>query len=71
MGCGNGPAARQLAEEIRQQQKSGGYSKKELEQLLRQKDALVGGGQHHTIRDVTAGQIAGDLERFADSGHHG
>jgi hypothetical protein len=31
---------------------------------------LVGGGQHHRVRNVSAGQIAGDLEQFADTGHH-
>jgi hypothetical protein len=68
MACGRDEQARALAAEIREQQKRGGYSKKDLERLLREKDQLVGGGQHHTIRNVSAGQIAGDLESFAD-GH--
>jgi hypothetical protein len=70
MGCGNGPAARQLAAEIREQLGRGGYSAKETQELLRQKDGLVGGGQHHRIRNVGANQIAKDLEDFADTGHH-
>jgi hypothetical protein len=69
MACGRDQQARELAAEIRAQQKRGGYSKKDLERLLQEKDALVGyGGQHHTIRNVSAGQIASDLETFAD-GH--
>jgi hypothetical protein len=69
MACGRDEQARQLAAEIREQQSRGGYSKKDLERLLQEKDDLVGyGGQHHTKRNVSAGQIAKDLETFAD-GH--
>jgi hypothetical protein len=68
MACGRDEQARQLAAEIREQQKRGGYSKKDLETLLQVKDNLVGyGGQHHTKRNVTAGQIASDLDTFADT----
>jgi hypothetical protein len=68
MACGRDEQARALAAEIREQQGKGGYSKKDLERLLREKDELVGyGGQHHTKRNVTAGQIAGDLDDFADT----
>ena len=69
MTCGRDEQARQLAAEIREQQKRGGYSKKDLERLLQEKDSLVGyTGQHHTKRNVSAGQIASDLDTFAD-GH--
>jgi hypothetical protein len=64
--CGRDVLARNLAAEIRQEQKTG-IGKKELQEYLEQKDALVPGGQHHRKRNVSAGQIAGDLESFADS----
>jgi hypothetical protein len=65
MACGRDEQARQLAAEIREQQEAG-IGKKDLQRYLEQKDRLIGGGQHHSIRDVSAGQIASDLERFAD-----
>lgn len=63
--CGRAGEARALAEEIRNQQKTG-IGKKDLQGYLKQKDALVGRGKHHAKRNVSAGQIANDLENWAD-----
>jgi hypothetical protein len=61
--------AKALAVEIRKEAKTG-ISDKDLKQYLTQKDAIVTTGQHHASRNVTAGQIAGDLESFAEDMEH-
>jgi hypothetical protein len=43
---------------------------KDLQDYLQRKDALIGGGQHHVKRNVTRGQIMGDLQRWLDDPNH-
>jgi hypothetical protein len=39
-------------------------STKDLQKYLQRKDGIVGTGQHHRKRNVTRGQIMGDLTAF-------
>ncbi len=43
---------------------------KDLQDYLQRKDGLIGGGQHHVKRNVTRGQIMGDLQRWLDDPNH-
>lgn len=45
-------------------------SQKEIQEYLERKDDLIGGGQHHTRRNVSRGQIMGDLWRWLDNPDH-
>ena len=63
-------SAKDLRDELAQARK-GGVSKKDLERFLRDKDRIVGTGQHHAIRNVSAGQIIGDLQKFIDEFDNG
>jgi hypothetical protein len=45
-------------------------SYKDLQAYLQSKDGLIGGGQHHTKRNVSRGQIMGDLQRWLDDPNH-
>jgi hypothetical protein len=43
---------------------------KDLQRYLERKDALIGAGDHHRKRQVTRGQIMGDLRDWLDDPHH-
>lgn len=45
-------------------------SARDLQRYLERKDALIGGGQHHRRRNVTRGQIMGDLRDWLEDVNH-
>ena len=45
-------------------------SNKDLMKYLKAKDRLIGGGQHHAKRNVSRGQIMGDLRDWLEDPNH-
>lgn len=64
-------ALRQQVEELLEEMSNDKHpSFKDLQDYLVRKDELIGGGQHHVKRNVTRGQIMGDLQRWLDNPNH-
>ena len=55
---------REASELLQEIQDDKNPSAKDLQAYLQRKDGIVGTGQHHRKRNVTRGQIMGDLTDF-------